>query len=232
MNNYIKHIKNNNYSVNTIKTYQNILKHYEPIFYDFRKIRSKLLKYSNSPNTMWLHFNVLKSYMKFIGDNRLKKLRMIKKPSIPTKYMPVFTKSFLINKTQNLSNYKNVVIRFLFETGMRISELKQIIKINKNTILIKGKGEKIREIFHNPETTKYFKGFNFSDKTLRIWVKQILGHEYTPHSIRRSHATHMLLKGINPKVVMLQLGHSKLETTYRYLQLSKENNQKLYYKYF
>jgi integrase/recombinase XerD len=42
----------------------------------------------------------------------------------------------------------------------------------------------------------------------------------------------MLLKGTNPKTVMLQLGHKKNETTYRYLQLSKENNKRIYKKYF
>jgi integrase/recombinase XerD len=42
----------------------------------------------------------------------------------------------------------------------------------------------------------------------------------------------MLLNGANPKSVMLQLGHKKVETTYKYLQLSKANNQKIYRKHF
>ena len=63
-------------------------------------------------------------------------------------------------------------------------------------------------------------------------MKEILGTKYTPHSIRRSHATHMLLKGANPKAVMLQLGHVKVETTFRYLQLCKKINQKIYNKFF
>ena len=60
----------------------------------------------------------------------------------------------------------------------------------------------------------------------------MLGDIYTPHSIRRSHATHMLLRGADPKSVMMQLGHSKVETTYRYLQISKELNKKIYDKYY
>jgi integrase/recombinase XerD len=59
-----------------------------------------------------------------------------------------------------------------------------------------------------------------------------LGKQYTPHSIRRSHATHMLLNGANPKMVMMQLGHTKVETTFRYLQLSIERNRKIYDKYY
>ena len=49
---------------------------------------------------------------------------------------------------------------------------------------------------------------------MRLWTKEVLGSKFTPHSIRRSHATHMLLSGANPKTVMMQLGHSKVETTY------------------
>ncbi len=105
--------------------------------------------------------------MQFSKDKRLLKLQELKLPPIPKKYMPVFTKSFLMNKTKDLSIYKNVIIRFLFETGIRASELKNIISIHKDTLLIKGKGSKIREIFHNPETTKLFNGFELTTKTLR-----------------------------------------------------------------
>ena len=131
-----------------------------------------------------------------------------------------------------MKNYKCIVIRLLFETGIRASEIKTIYDIEKNTLKVMGKGKKIREIFHNMETTSLFKGFPMTTKTLRLWVKEVLGKKYTPHSIRRSHATYMLLKGANPKTVMLQLGHTKVETTYRYLQLSKETNINIYNKFF
>ena len=170
--------------------------------------------------------------MSFKNDKRLNILKQIKLPPIPQKYMPVFTKNYLIRKTKNLDIYKNVIIRFLFETGLRASELKNFTVVDEKTILVKGKGNKIREIFHNNETTKLFFGFEHTTKTLRLWVKEVLGDKYTPHSIRRSHATHMLLNGADPKVVMLQLGHSKIETTYRHLQISKEKNREIYVKYF
>jgi integrase/recombinase XerD len=89
-------------------------------------------------------------------------------PQIPIKYMPVFSKNFLYKKTEDQSKYKNIIIRFLYETGIRASEINKIIEINKETLLLKGKGQKIREIFHNYETSKKFNGFEFSQKTLRI----------------------------------------------------------------
>ncbi len=231
MNQYINYLKRNNYSKNTITTYSNIVKKYENMS-DIRNIKKEILKYKENPNTAWTHYNVICSYMKWKGDKRLNSLKQLKLPPIPQSYRNVFTKNFLMKKTENMSCKKSVTIRFLFETGMRAEELKNIISINKKTIVLKGKGNKIREIFHNWETTKHFKGFEYTTKTLRIWVKEVLGEIYTPHSIRRSHATHLLLNGANPKTVMMQLGHAKVETTYKYLNLSMNKNLKIYNKYF
>lgn len=232
MENYIKYLRSNNFSLNTIKTYQAILKNYQNIWYDIRLIKKKLFCYVKKPNTIWTHYNVICSYMKFCKDKRLEKFKEIKLPPIAQKYMPVFTKKYLLRKTEDLSNYKNVIIRMLFETGLRASELNNIKEINKKTLLVIGKGNKLREVIHNHETTKLFHGYSYSTKTLRLWVKEVLGEEYTPHSIRRSHATHMLLRGADPKMVMMQLGHTKIETTYKYLHLSIEKNKKIYDKYF
>ncbi|WP_158500006.1 tyrosine-type recombinase/integrase [Spiroplasma sabaudiense] len=161
-------------------------------------------------------------------------MKQFKMPKIPKVYRTVFKKDFLLEKT-NINNgdskkliQKKMVIKFLFETGIRAEELKNIIKINPRTITVLGKGNKLREIFHCNETTINLNEFTFTTKTLRIWVKEILGKEFTPHSIRRSHATHLLTNGASPKMVMLQLGHEKIETTFRYLNLSIEDNWTIY----
>ena len=231
MKTYINFLKRNGYSKNTITTYSNILNSYSKLFHDIRLIKRKILEINNA-NTAWTHYNTILSYMKYKKDKRWIELKKIKIKQIPQIYRKVFSKYFLYRKTSNQENYKNVIIRLLFETGIRASELETIHSINTKTLKVVGKGNKVREIFHNNNTTKLFKGFNMSTKTLRIWVKEVLGDGFTPHSIRRSHATHMLLKGANPKTVMTQLGHSKVETTYRYLQLSRDNNIKIYSKFF
>jgi len=70
--------------------------------------------------------------------------------------MEVFSKKYLMRKTEikvegddDSIAEKKLLVRFLFETGIRASELYQIIEINKKTIKILGKGNKIREVFHN-----------------------------------------------------------------------------------
>ncbi|MDR2660678.1 MAG: tyrosine-type recombinase/integrase [Lactobacillaceae bacterium] len=238
MDKYLNHLARNGYSTNTISTYKSVLQIYRNHLKDIRNVKAILKSKFNSPNTVWTHYNVLVSYFEFINDKRIKQLKEIKLPRVPMKFLNVFKKQYLFIKTNISPNdssetiNKKMLIRFLFETGIRVSEIKSIISYNKKTMVIKGKGNKIREIFHNYDTTSLISDFNFTSKTIRIYVKEVLGKKYTPHSIRRSFATHLLLRGANPKMVMLQLGHSKVETTFRYLQLSLEQNKKIYDKYF
>jgi len=98
----------------------------------------------------------------------------MKLPRIPKKFMVVFNKKYLLSKTEikdmdNLEKInKKMIIRFLFETGLRACELKQIISINKKTITLIGKGNKIREVFHNFETTNKIKTKDVTTKTIRL----------------------------------------------------------------
>lgn len=232
MQKYIKYLYRNNYSNSTIQTYKSVLKNYEPYLHDMRLLKTKLKQKIDKPNTVSTHYSILHAYLKYTGDRRIKQLEEFNLPYIPTVYRPVFDKEYLYQRTRNCSSDKCNIIKFMFETGVRANEVSSIISITSETIVIKGKGNKIREIFHNINTTSQIYNFDVSTKTLRKWVKEILGDEFTPHSIRRSHATHLLLNGANPKMVMMQLGHSKIETTYRYLNTSKEINKSIYNKYF
>lgn len=238
MQRYIKWLKKNNYSPNTVQTYSHILFKYAPIFGDIRAIKRKILGYEKSPNTCILHYNVLLGYMNWKNDRRQRELKTLKLPKIPMIYRDVFTKDFLYKKTTihesdtELDKKKKMTIRFLFETGIRASEIHNIKRITNSYLVILGKGNKERSIFYNKETFKLFYPFNYSIKTLRIWVKDILGERYSPHSIRRSFATYLLSKGANPKMVQLQMGHSKIETTFSYLNLSLKDNEKIYSKFF
>ncbi|AHI53831.1 integrase [Spiroplasma sabaudiense Ar-1343] len=235
--NFLNFLILNMYSKNTVKTYTSVLNRYLYVFNDVKKIKHIISNYFNSPNTAWTHFNIICSYMNWSKDKRIKELKQFKLPRIPKIYRAVFNKEFLLKKT--LINefdskslvQKKLLMKFLFETGIRAEELKKIIEINRKTIVIIGKGNKIREIFHCFETTEKLEKFTLTTKTLRAWVKEILGSEFTPHSIRRSHATHLLTHGASPKMVMLQLGHEKIETTFRYLNLSVEDNWKIYSGY-
>ncbi len=232
MEKYILHLKKNNYSKSTIETYKSILNTYKDDLSDIRLIKNKFKYYQKNPSTVSTHYAVIHAYMKFTKDKRISSLEEFILPHRPHKYYKVMTKEYIYQRTEDTSCNKKAIIRFMFETGIRVSELKSIIRIEEQTLTIKGKGNKIREVFHNKETTYKIKNLNYSSKTIRLWVKEILGSEFTPHSIRRSHATHLLLSGANPKMVMIQLGHSRIETTFRYLHSTKDENMSIYNKHF
>lgn len=238
MKNYISWLQKNNYSKNTIRTYASVLNKYNEFFHDVRLIKKEILKYKNSPNTCLLHYNVIVAYMNWLNDKRVKEIKTLKLPQIPIIYRQVFTKNFLYKKTEINNNdsvdliKKKMTVRFLYETGIRASEINNIKNINDKYLIIVGKGQKERSVFYCKKTFEIFYPFEYSTKTLRIWVKEILGNIYTPHSIRRSFATHLLSMGANPKMVQLQMGHSKIETTFSYLNLSLNDNEKIYNKYF
>ncbi|MDR0676523.1 MAG: hypothetical protein LBF97_05745 [Elusimicrobiota bacterium] len=88
--------------------------------------------------------------------------------------MSVFKKKYLLDKTEineedsELLRHKKMIIRFLFETGLRAFELFNIVSINNKVILVKGKGNKLREVFHNIQTTSKITHLNITTKTLRI----------------------------------------------------------------
>lgn len=232
MEKYISFLYRNNYSQKTIATYKSILNNYIDDFNDIRNIKRKILSCSENPNTITTHYSIVHAYMKFKKDNRIYRLEEIKLPQKPMVYREVFTKAYLYRKTEDLTCQRKLLVRFLFETGLRAAELGNIIDFDKNSIKVLGKGNKIREVFHNYETTSQITSFKVNNKTLSRYVKETLGEKYTPHSIRRSHATHLLTNGANPKMVMMQLGHSNIETTFRYLQLSKQKNRSIYNKAF
>ncbi len=238
MNEYKNWLKKNNYSSNTIRTYLSVLNQYKNDYKDIRLIKKRILSHTESPNTCILHYNVIVAYMNWNKDKRIELLKTLKLPQTPVVYRDVFTKKYLIKKTKihkndsELLKKKKMTVRFLYETGLRACEINNIKDITDNYLIIIGKGNKERAVFYNKETFNVFYPFEFSTKTLRLWVKEILGNEYSPHSIRRSFATHMLMNGASPKMVQLQLGHAKIETTFSYLNLSLEDNHAIYNKYF
>lgn len=242
MNDFLKFLNVKKLSINTIKTYESSLKIMNVENWNWKRIIEVIFNKSYSSNTIHLHKNVLLQYLKFKKNRKyIRKLQIIKMPAIDIKYYSTISKNLIYKKTQiqdtdtlNDSKWKTI-IRFIFETGIRAHELNHL-KFEKKKLFTLGKGNKLRQIFYIESTLykllEYFpnlKGFSHT-KTLRIAVKNYLGKKYTPHSIRRSFATHMLNNGSNIKSLMLQMGHSKIETTFRYLNLSELYNKNNYLK--
>ena len=180
------------------------------------------------------------------------KLPRIENPEDISKMMEedfISTKMKLRNST---------IIEVLYGSGMRVSELRNLLLENINLesgeIKVKGKGNKERIVLIGEKAVNSIKKYlDFERKTTsntnylflnkfgnpistrsiqRIVKKysQIAGlHEdFHTHTLRHSFATHMLDGGADIKVVQELLGHSSPTTTQIYTHISKEKMKEIY----
>ena len=141
-----------------------------------------------------------------------------------------------------------LIIKTLFVTGLRVSELSNLkiddLFLSENKIkVVEGKGKKDRMVLVDEalknEILVYLanrkRGFvfesthnkNFSKRRIqqvvsRAGLKARIGKTVTPHVLRHSMATYLLNKGMRLDQVQLLLGHSNPRTTEIYAKTSLE----------
>ncbi len=135
-----------------------------------------------------------------------------------------FDKKFLYEKVNEREDQKAFVIKLLFETGIKVSELKRVVAITNETITIVQEDGKTREVFHNISTTSGIKKFDLAVEVVKEWIKDVLGESYTPDSLRISHGRHLILNGANPRMVQLQMGFKSIKQTLNFLQITDSKN--------
>ncbi len=140
----------------------------------------------------------------------------------------------LVNESEDTTI--SLMIEFLYNTGLRVSEMKFILlsdiknEGNKFIIKINGKGDKERKIFIQKDLIyrikNHFAGiiylFEHDGKTysrssisdrIKLQGKIILNKNISAHTLRHSFATNMLEKTSNLKGVSKYLGHSSTSIT-------------------
>ncbi len=149
-----------------------------------------------------------------------------------------------------------LILELLYATGMRVSELVNI-KLNQlnsqvGFVMVKGKGNKERIIPLGEEALYWIKRYlsenNIKDYLFPGRVGKHITRQYvwklikecasrakiksiSPHSLRHSFATHLLLRGADLHSVQLMLGHSDISTTEIYTHLTKEHLKSVYYQF-
>lgn len=147
------------------------------------------------------------------------------------------------------------IVTIFLHTGIRLSELVSLtlnsIDLSEGTILIHGKGNKQRRLPLNKEVAlvieKYLSkrpkvevenlfisklGKGLSSRSVYHLIKHYLKkagikkEKLGVHSLRHSFGASLLNKGVNLVVIQELLGHTKLETTRRYLHINSSDLRK------
>jgi integrase/recombinase XerD len=141
-----------------------------------------------------------------------------------------------------------LIVKMLYATGVRISELVNIkksdIDFDRNTIKVFGKGAKERIVIIPAGLSStlriYCELLNDHDRLFQLTTRtvqrdiKILGaragitKQVTPHKLRHSFATHMLQNGGNVVAIQKLLGHTSLNTTQIYTHYNVDDLKDMY----
>lgn len=137
-----------------------------------------------------------------------------------------------------------IIVRMLYYTGLRVSELVNLkrkdINFEAGQGIIKGKGNKQRQIFLTPGLIEKLNNFfaqhpdyeyvlskdkpltarNIQKIVEKIAKKQGIQKKVTPHVFRHSYATHLLEDGTDIRTIQALLGHENLQTTQIYTKVT------------
>ena len=255
-NNYQTWLQEKGLSANTIHLYSKLISYFgeQPLTTaNISQFLQKLTK-KLAPPTCQLYLAGLVSYAKFqqiqIDWPKLQNL-------IPHQTQKFFTtinqaeltrlKEVRFEKQEPIWQRNNLMLDFLFYSGIRVSELTNIRPRDweNNSLRIHGKGNKIRQVFLPPQLIPSFKlgavGYLFTnqkgEKLTSAHIRHLIKRRVklaqinkwiSPHTFRRSFATLLNNRGARLTTIQKLLGHSNLETTASYIHNSWEE---LYWDY-
>mgnify|MGYP000737159690 CR=1 FL=1 len=155
---------------------------------------------------------------------------------------------------------EHALIEFLYTTGCRIGEVARLnrnaIDWETRSVVVRGKGDKEREVYFTIKCGIWLKRYlkQRKDNDVALFVTERKPHRMSiaqiryiikrvarragiqtsvyPHKLRHSYATHLLNNGAPLEGIQTLLGHSKLETTRLYAQLSGPRRREFYQRYF
>ena len=155
----------------------------------------------------------------------------------------------MLDKAEKFRDY--LIIRILWKTGLRVSEIIAMevnwIDFDEKMITVFGKGRKWRRTPIDREylmhVRRYLKdegiekGKIFDITRNRVFqiVRELskkagIDKNVHPHTFRHSYAVNYLMKGGNLRNLQLNLGHSDLNITAKYLQVTAHDRKNEYDK--
>jgi len=200
---------------------------------------------------------LIKASLKFFYVDMLgKNMSLIKTPKASKKLPVVLSREEIRNLLDNTQNKKHrLLIELLYSTGLRLSECINLqysnLDLNDGIGWVRlGKGAKdrifiISELFRKDlldymeEKGSNGKGYIFSVNGKKMSPRSIedaikvsarragIDKKVHVHTLRHSFATHLLENGVDIRKIQKLLGHSNLQTTEIYTQVSSEEIKKI-----
>ncbi len=200
---------------------------------------------------------LIKASLKFLYTDMLgKNLSLVKTPKASKKLPVVLSRreiKQLLEKTDNTKH--KLLIELLYSSGLRLSECINLkysdLDMNEGTGWVRlGKGSKdrifiISEMFgkdlldYKEQRGADGKGYIFTVNGRKMSPRGIqhaiktaaeragLDKDVHVHTLRHSFATHLLENGVDIRKIQTLLGHSNLQTTQIYTQVSSEEIKKI-----
>lgn len=156
----------------------------------------------------------------------------------------------LQHNKNNLQGLRDkAMLETLFSTGLRVSELAKLkveeINLNKPEFTVRGKGSKLRLVFLSANARdwikKYLAGRHDPDPLLfpitPRSIERLVSHyarlagimkKVTPHTMRHSYATDLLMNGADIRSVQAMLGHASITTTQVYTHITDQQLRDVY----
>jgi integrase/recombinase XerD len=218
---------------------------------DFLAYKFSESKLSNSSIVL------IKAALKFFYTETLgKKISDIKTPKRSNRLPVVLSRNEMKNLIERTENIKHrLIIELLYSSGLRLSECVNLkysnLDLNDGIGWVRsGKGSKDRifivsDIFKKDlieymnKTGEDGKGYIFTvngkkmttrgiQHAIKISVERAgIEKDVHVHTLRHSFATHLLENGVDIRKIQKLLGHSNLQTTQIYTQVSSEEIKKI-----
>ncbi len=153
------------------------------------------------------------------------------------------------------------ILELLFSSGLRVSELvglnRDHVNLKRREFMVRGKGQKDRPIFISPEAAKWIDHYlkkrqdnmpplfvNYSGKVAnRLTARSVqrlvaryarlagITKHVSPHTLRHSFATDLLMNGADLRSVQAMLGHSNIATTQIYTHVTDPHLRAVHEKF-
>jgi len=148
-----------------------------------------------------------------------------------------------------------LVLELLFSTGLRVSELASLdvsdINLERDEIPVRGKGGKVRVVFISQSAHQvleaYIKLYGVTDALIlnkiggeRLTVRSIerivakyaklagITKKVSPHTLRHTFATDLLINGADLRSVQSLLGHANVSTTQIYTHVTDQHLREIH----